>query len=271
MLRTLSISCMLSALVLAGCATHRAQAETKESADSGDVAALAERLDKLEAQVRKIAIATGTLPAEPVKQIGVKNETRNTWKCVEVKNAPAIDGKLNDDAWKKAVQVNLVSDEGKSLMNNTAVLICHDKEKLYIGAMAMEIKMDQLKITATKRDDKVYMDDCIEFYIDPELDRTDAVKFVVNPDGVFMDFMRDLDGDAGDVNWDADVKATKLEDRYIMEISIPLRDMGLKYKPGMRIGFNAFRLRSGQGKKGESSTWWGKCNAIASIGTVVFE
>ena len=131
--------------------------------------------------------------------------------------------------------------------------------------------MDKLKVACTERDQKVYSDDCIEFYLDPELDRTDAVKFVVNPNGVFMDFLRDTSGDAGDVTWNATVKTTKEKDRYFMEISIPFKDMGLKYKAGVQIGFNAFRMRQGNGKTFESVTWIGECNGIASLGKVTLE
>jgi hypothetical protein len=153
-------------------------------------------------------------------------------------------------------------------MAPTTVAICHDTENFYIAAVCMESAMAKLKLTAKNRDDKIYSDDCVEFYIDPELDRNDAVKFVVNPDGVFMDFMRDTHGDAGDVTWNATVKTTKLADRFIMEIAIPLKDMGVKYKAGMEIGFNAYRMRT---INGESSTWWGECNKIDSIGKVVLE
>jgi hypothetical protein len=53
-----------------------------------------------------------------------------------------------------------------------------------------------------------------------------------------------------------------------MEIAIPLKDMGIKYKAGLEIGFNPFRMRT---INGESSTWWGECNKIDSLGKVVFE
>ncbi len=243
-------------------------AGTTAAAPSGD---MAKRLAALEAKLKKVAAGSGVSMAGPMPRIGLMNEQKNIWKCVKVDKGPTVDGKLDDAAWKKAIQVKLVSDEGKRVANDTAVLICHDTKNFYIAALCMESEMDKLKIKCTKRDEKVYGDDCIEFYIDQELDRTDAVKLVVNPNGVFMDFLRDLDGDAGDVTWKAVVKTVKLKDRYFMEISIPLRDMGLKYKKGLSIGFNPYRMRHGGGKLGEYTTWWGECNKIAGIGKVIFE
>ena len=51
-------------------------------------------------------------------------------------------------------------------------------------------------------------------------------------------------------------------------LAIPLKDLNVKYKPGLEIGFNAYRMRT---INGESSTWWGECNKVDSLGKVVFE
>ncbi|MHC4917421.1 MAG: DOMON domain-containing protein, partial [Planctomycetota bacterium] len=128
-----------------------------------------------------------------------------------------------------------------------------------------------LHTPSTKRDDKVYRDDCIEFYIDPESDAEDCVKLVVNPNGVFQDFMRGTGGDLGDVKWNVEVKTVKKGDRYFMELAIPLKDMKFAYKPGAGISFNAYRMRHGGGKNGEYSTWCGACNKIDTLGRVTFE
>jgi hypothetical protein len=244
---------------------------TAPVAGSADLAA---KLAALEVKVAALAASGGgggaaAAVAGPAQAIGIANDKgKDLWGCPKVDKGLVVNGKADSPQWKKAKQVQLVSDEGKRLACDTTVAICHDTENFYIAAVCMESAMDKLKITCKNRDDKVYSDDCIEFYIDPELDRNDAVKFVVNPDGVFMDFLRDTHGDAGDVTWNATVKTSKLADRFIMEIAIPLKDMGIKYKAGLEIGFNAYRMRT---INGESSTWWGECNKIDSIGKVVFE
>ncbi|HOX05130.1 MAG TPA: hypothetical protein PK280_01915 [Planctomycetota bacterium] len=243
-------------------------ASSSAPAPGGDLAA---KLAALEAKVNSLGSGSGSAGgvAGPAPVIGVANDKgKDLWGCAKVDKGLAVNGKADAAQWKKAKQVQLVSDEGKRLACDSTVAICHDTENLYIAAICMESAMGKLKLTCKNRDDKIYSDDCIEFYIDPELDRNDAVKFVVNPDGVFMDFMRDTHGDAGDVTWNATVKTTKLADRFIMEIAIPFKDMGVKYKPGMEIGFNAYRMRT---INGESSTWWGECNKIDSIGKVVLE
>jgi Carbohydrate family 9 binding domain-like len=227
---------------------------------------------ELEAKLKKVAAAVGVNIAAPLATLGVMNTSKDTWKCVKVAKGPAMDGKLDDPAWKGAQQVNLKSDEaGKRIANETSVLVCHDGEKLYIGVLCMEAEMAKLHTPSTKRDDKVYRDDCIEFYIDPENDAEDCVKLVVNPNGVFQDFMRGTSGDAGDVTWNVEVKTTKLADRYFIELAIPLKDMKVKYKAGVGISFNAYRQRHGNGKKGEYSTWCGECNKIDTLGKLTFE
>jgi hypothetical protein len=238
---------------------------------AGGSAELAAKVAALEAKLNAVAAAGGgaAVVAGPLPAIGIPNDKgKDVWRCPKVEKGPTIDGKIDDPVWKKATQVQLVSDEGKRLACDTMVAMCHDAQNLYVAAVCMETNMDKIKITCKNRDDKIYSDDCIEFYFDPELDRNDAVKFVVNADGVFMDFMRDTHGDAGDVTWNAVVKTSKLADRYIMTFSIPLKDMGIKYKAGLEIGFNAYRMRT---INGESSTWWGECNKIDSLGKVVLE
>jgi hypothetical protein len=252
----------------------RVAALEKKLADSGGEGSAAKggSLAELEAKLKKVAAATGVNIAPPLKAFGVINTKKDMWKCVKVAKGPSIDGKLDDAVWKKAEQVNLKSDEPrKSIANETAVLLCHDGEKLYIAALCMEAEMAKLHTPSTKRDDKVYRDDCIEFYIDPENDANDCVKLVVNPNGVFQDFMRGTGGDLGDVKWNVEIKTAKLADRYFMELAIPLKDMKLKYKPGAGISFNAYRMRHGGGKKGEYSTWCGECNKIDTLGRVTFE
>jgi hypothetical protein len=235
-----------------------------------DFRALEARVTALEAGVAAGAgIVSGAASAVPV--IGIPNKSRNVWKCVKVKKGPRIDGKLDDPAWKQALQAQLVSNKGGRLANDTVVAICHDGEKFYLGAIALESEMDKLKITCTKRDEKVWKDDCYEIYFDENRDREDAVKVCVNPNGVFMDFVRQSGGDGDDVSWNMDVKTAKLKDRWVMEMSFPIKDMKVDYKPGLAINFNIMRMRHGNGKMSEYSTWWGKINRINSLGKMEFE
>jgi hypothetical protein len=86
-----------------------------------------------------------------------------------------------------------------------------------------------------------------------------------------MDFVRQSGGDGDDVTWDIDVKTQKLKDRWIVEKSFSLKDMKLEYKPGLAFKFNLMRMRGGNGRRSEYSTWWGKINKVNSLGKVVFE
>lgn len=280
-----------AALLLAGCdgaaSSGGAAPETATDAKScgcGGGAKVAERLDKLEARVTaleaKVAKGLAAAPggkasaAAPggVPLIGVANSSKNTWKCVKVAAAPTVDGKLDDAAWKSAVQSQLVAEGGGRLANDGSVLLCHDGTNLYIAAICMETDMDKLKTNCTKRDDKIYGDDCVEFYIDVEMKKEKAVKFVVNANGVFMDFFRLAHGDGEDVTWNPVIKTDKGADRWVLEISVPLKDMGVEYKPGAAISFNALRMRQKAGGRSfEASTWWGRINKIDSLGKVNFE
>ena len=239
-----------------------------ESRSDADGADLAKKVAELEKKLAAGGGSSGGGALAGLPAIGTMNPAKDVWKCAKVAKGPAVDGKLDDAAWKNAVQVKLISDDVPPvrIANDSTVVICHDAEKLYIGAVCLESEMDKLHLTCTKRDDKIYKDDCIEFYIDQQLDRNDAVKLVINANGVFMDFLRGTSGDAGDVTWNVEVKTTKLADRYVMEVAIPFKDMGLTYEPGKQIGFNPYRMRQGGGKKGEYTTWWGFCNDIVSIG-----
>jgi hypothetical protein len=235
--------------------------------------ALEARVTALEAKVAAGAgIASGSAPAaSALPVIGVANKSRNVWTCPKVAKGPKLDGKLDDAAWKQARQTQLVSNKGERLANDSVVAACHDGAKFYLSAIAMESEMDKLHITCTKRDEKIWKDDCFEIYFDENRDKEDAVKFCVNPNGVFMDFIRQSGGDGDDVTWNAEVKTAKLKDRWVLEMSVPLKDMGVAYKPGVSINFNIMRMRHGSGKMSEYSTWWGKINKVNSLGRMDLE
>lgn len=283
-----------AALLLAGCVRK----ESGEASCTGQcrpgIVELRKRMTALEARVSALegkapaasapAAAAAAATAAPaaaagLPSIGVPNPRKNQWACVKVEKGPAVDGNLDDAAWKKAVQVQLVSDTaGKRLANESTVLICRDAENFYIGAVCMESEMAHLKISCTKRDDKVYGDDCVEFYLDTGNKAEAATKLVVNPDGVFADFLRGPRGDItpnySEYTWGVQIKTSKLADRYVLEIAVPLKDMKLEDKAGTTFGFNALRFRQKRNKSDglfEASTWWGECNHIGTLGKVVFE
>lgn len=253
-----------------------------------DGAACKAELKKIEARVAALEARSAAAPVAPaavtapaagapvaagLPQIGVANPAKDTWACVKVEKGPKVDGVLDDAAWAKAVQVRLVPESGEGrLANDTAALLCHDGTNLYIAAVCMETDMGELRLNCTKRDEKIYGDDCVEFYIDHDRDKESAVKFVVNANGVFMDFIRLAHGDGDDVAWNPVIQTAKLADRWILEIAIPLADMGVEYKPGAAIGFNALRMRQkSANRRFEASTWWGQINRIGSIGKVPLE
>jgi hypothetical protein len=255
-----------------------ARTEDRPAASSADTVsrsefdALEARVTALEAKVAAGAgIVSGAAGASTVPAIGIPNKGRDVWKVPKVAKGPKIDGKLNDPAWKQASQSQLLCHKGGRLANDTVVALCHDGEKLYLGAIAMESEMDKIKVNCTKRDDKVWKDDCYEIYFDYDSDGEDAVKVCVNPNGVFMDFVRQSGGDGDDVTWDIDVKTQKLKDRWIVEKSFSLKDMKLEYKPGAAFKFNIMRMRGGNGRRSEYSTWWGKINKVNSLGKLVFQ
>ncbi|MBC7289220.1 MAG: carbohydrate-binding family 9-like protein, partial [Armatimonadetes bacterium] len=141
-----------------------------------------------------------------------------------VGQAPRIDGRLDDPAWREAAWVSgfVRNTDAQPVSATTRAGLCWDGEHLFVAFVCEEPHMEHIVAKHKERDSQVWMDDCIEVYIDADADRQpgDYDHYVVNTLGV----LRDERG--GDGQWNSRARAAASVGRgeWYVELAIPWAD-----------------------------------------------
>jgi hypothetical protein len=110
--------------------------------------------------------------------------------CYRAAPAPAIDGRLDDPAWREAPWTEAFVDiEGDSRPRprfSTRVKMLWDATYLYV---ASEMEEPEVWAALTERDSIVYNDNDFEVFIDPDGDTHNYYELEVNPLGTVFDLL----------------------------------------------------------------------------------
>jgi hypothetical protein len=110
----------------------------------------------------------------------------------EVKRAQGrivIDGKLDDTAWAAAPAIEFVFpwDFQTGAKQRTTVRLLWDDDYLYVGYDCEDADIVALR---TERDDPTYMDDAVEFFVNPKPSQTGVyIGLEMNARGVLYDYL----------------------------------------------------------------------------------
>ena len=176
--------------------------------------------------------------------------------CVrQVDKAPAIDGDLNDAAYRNAPEAaDFIRLGGREFAREkTVVKAVRHGDTIYIAAKLYESKMALLRKLRTKDNDSVWTDDCFEIYFDPGHTRKKAFQLVVNPNGAKQDtsLKRRID-EAGfsDLKLTWKVKTRLAKDHWTVEAAIPLKLLSFaEVSDGTVWGINFCRSEIPSGEK----------------------
>ncbi len=206
----------------------------------------------------EIMAALGEFPAEPPRQAAVESaqgafaqlEWQSTPKTAKpapvvveqigvpiVERAPVIDGDLGDAAWRQATHIERFSlIKGGEPQQQTEAWICADAANLYIAFKCHENNVRHMTANVTQDNGKVWEDDCVEVFIDANLDRRTCKQIVVNS------LSTQLWADSDNPRWRAKSKAAARVGKaaWFVELAIPKRDLGLT---GNAFGLNLCRER----------------------------
>lgn len=106
--------------------------------------------------------------------------------CRWVEKPPVIDGRLDDDAWSRAVVIDRFSafwnkaDTGKG----TRARLVWDKDALYFSATMTDA---ELRSFGTKRNDLLWNGDVFELFFKPDADKPAYYEFQVNPKSAILE------------------------------------------------------------------------------------
>ncbi len=141
---------------------------------------------------------------------------------------PIIDGNLNDQVWKGALNVSdfktFAPDFGKNGTEKTIAYAAYDSENLYFAFLCFDKEPGKIKSSVSSRDN-IRPDDWVCINLDSFNDQQSLYAFYVNPLGIQMDsrFASGREDISADFVWYS--AGQKLSDGYSVEISIPLKSI----------------------------------------------
>ncbi len=168
--------------------------------------------------------------------------------------APKIDGKLDDPCWNNRHKLGDFSILGSKYgtEEQTEVKITYDRNNLYIGVVCHESQMD--RITATKDPvevtGEIFRGDTLELFL--KIANDSYWHIAISPEaGKYDSLVKNEDHNA-QKNLNI-VKAVKKEkNAWVVEMAIPLGELGVAIKTGKTLGFNIARTEA---RLREPSTW----------------
>ncbi len=179
----------------------------------------------------------------------------------------AIDGNLGDAAWTKAEwQTDFVSasaaaeaaGDPQPVPVQTRFKVLYDQDAVYVGIECDEPAIEKLKASYGGHDQDVYVDDCVEVFLDPAGDGRYYHHFAINSRGAWFD---DYGADYGLVHvklWDIPLQTGASVDTaakvWRVEVRVPLAGLQLKADAGSVWLWNVTRERYTGGTQ-ELSTW----------------
>ena len=178
--------------------------------------------------------------------------------------APTVDGELSDAAWTNGPKHagftrDVVATAAKYSTSWKASI---HGDILYLAVTCSQ-DMRSWNAKATKRDGRVWLDDCVEVFVSvlkPQ-DGSDYFQAIVNPAGVLFDWYRK------EVEWNKVIAhaVQRSPEGWQFEIGVPLRACGISPEKEAAVKVNVVRnVTDSEFNEGEVSSWyplWGSDHA----------
>lgn len=162
-----------------------------------------------------------------------------TYTVRRVPEAPVIDGKLDDAAWKQlgpAGDFLLLGRVGQS-KQATRAWAAWDDTTFYIAFDCVETEKDQLNLAAKK----IWNQDAVDIAIDVDADRDYFHQIIINGRGDTEQFNQG--GDGRRETWQYSCAAGSYDGGWAVEVAVPFAQMGVTPRRGMKWAGNFVRYR----------------------------
>ena len=225
-----------------------------------------------------------------VKKSGVPGKPKRL-VAMQTKTPVKLDGKLDEAVWKKAPSTGPFIDayNGSNIPYQTQARVAWDKDNLYI---AFECPDTDIFSELKERDDKLWIQDAVEVFIDANRDGQDYLELQVSPQGVIFDsyFPRHRQGQAdfnSGLKAAVDLQGTlnKRDDQdkaWTVEMALPLKDargrgkypLALPPKVGDVWRVNLLRVDVSKGVPQRAGAWSpplsGDFHTLSAFGELAF-
>lgn len=177
---------------------------------------------------------------------------RKSFDCIRAREAPVIDGKLEEPFWAQAsTGVGFLDNRNVVPVGvDTKTFIAYDDENLYIGFECHEPHMDRLVERVQERDGRAWKDNAVEIFLDPGNTQRDFYQFIITSAGALLDGSK-IGDEKYDVSWNANTGSDmeyaiqKGADSWTLELRISFSAISmLAPQPGDSIRFNLVRERT---------------------------
>lgn len=186
----------------------------------------------------------------------------------------AMDGRLDDQNWKKADFITGFIDQngGGKADIQTFVRMLYDKDNVYIGIEAMESAIGKIKALCSKNDGPVWNDNSVELFISSPALNGKYLHLIVNSNNALYSALSSGSGTA-DLSFKSgvEVKSALLSDRWTLELRIPAAALGGTIKDGETWKINVARNRVlNDGTLQRSSLCGGAFHGLDAFRTLAF-
>lgn len=139
-----------------------------------------------------------------------------------------IDGKIDDEVWKKRQPVFLqrMDPETGSPHDTATAFFTFDRENIYAAFLCGEPEMNHIQTRVRKNDDPaIWADNGVELFLNPSNDRMCYYQFIMNSDGFFCDQKVQRNGKKSifDPTWNSGIRVAvfKGKNYWSLEAVIP--------------------------------------------------
>jgi hypothetical protein len=151
-------------------------------------------------------------------------------------DAPKLDGKLDDAAWRKAAVISDLPQFAQNIGEATEkseFYVMYDSDTLYIGARLFDSEPDKIMSRVLRPGERLNNEDKIGILLDTFNDKRNGYRFEVNTFGVRDDALY-LDTSQTQWEWDGiyDAASARDEQGWTTEVAIPFKTLSFDPQRG---------------------------------------
>jgi len=181
-------------------------------------------------------------------QTSTASNGRTILSLSRAQKPPHIDGTLNDPTWHGAAAFKdfktLHPTMGKAPSERTEIYLTYDHENLYVGIHAFDAEPEEIRATATERDNPGN-DDWVAFCVDSRDEELGAEFFMVTASGIQVDGTLDANGGPNlDFNAQWLSAARRTADGWTATMAIPFKVLPFSWAERVVMGFKVARFIS---------------------------
>ncbi len=175
--------------------------------------------------------------------------------CGRTPAPPVLDGLPDDPCWQSAMVAGgfsvLGSAGAERAVRQTTTRTAWDGDALYLLVACQETDPSSVTANVTRRDGQVWLEDCVEVFLQPDTTTDRTLHFIVNPLGVLFD--ENEQGAA--FNAELDVAVDRAQLGWTVEMALHWDQLRAAVpRNGSEWGFNVARVHRPQAPT-EWTTW----------------